>query len=110
MGFEISGLDELQNILQELADKAKELEGGHEVSFDELFTEQFMSTHTNFSNFNELLDASPFEVNSNEDFEAIPDDEFDKYISQVTKFESWECMLEKASCEYAASQLGLTLD
>lgn len=105
MSFELKGFDELQNRLQELADKAKELSGEYEVNFAELFIEEFMTKHTNFSNFNELLDASPFEVNSAEDFKAIPDAEFDQYISQVTNFDSWESMLEEASCEYAARQL-----
>lgn len=106
MGFELKGFDELQNRLQELADKAEKLSGEHEVSFDELFVDEFMTKHTKFSSFNELLDASPFEVNSAEDFEAIPDAEFDQYISQVTNFDSWESMLEEASSGYAARQLG----
>lgn len=106
MSFELKGFDELQNKLQELADKAEKLSCEHEVSFAELFVEEFMVKHTNFSSFNELLDASPFEVNSAEDFKAIPDDEFDQYISQVTNFDSWESMLEEASCEYATRQLG----
>ena len=106
MSFELEGFDELQNTLQDLADRAENLSGEHEVSFEELFVKEFMINHTNFSTFNELLDASPFEVNSPEDFEAIPDAEFDRYISQATNFDSWESMLEEATCEYAARQLG----
>lgn len=106
ISFELKGFDELQNSLHDLADKVESLGGEHEVTFEELFVQEFMISHTNFSTFNELLNSSPFEVNSSEDFAAIPDAAFDQYISEVTNFDSWGNMLEEASCEYAARQLG----
>ena len=106
MSFKITGLDDLQKNLQNLADKAEGLSGEHQVSFEDLFVEDFMKSNTKFASFNGLLDESPFTVDTPEDFEAIPDAEFDTYVAEVTEFESWEDMLEEASTQYAARQLG----
>lgn len=104
--MQLDGFDDLQKKLNDIAMRAEALEGEHEVSFEALFTPEFMMTNTQFSNFNDLLDASPFQVNLVEDFEAIPDAEFDEYISTVTNFASWEEMLEEATMQYATHQLG----
>ncbi|WP_069997741.1 hypothetical protein [Cellulosilyticum sp. I15G10I2] len=106
MSFELTGLDEFEKGLQDLADRAEALDGEHEVTFEDLFVEDFMASCTQFSSIDELFEKSPFVVNSPEDFEAIPDDELDTYISEVTQFESWEDMLSEAGAQYAARQLG----
>jgi hypothetical protein len=51
--------------------------------------------------------ASPFKVETKEDFEAIPDDEWNTYIASNTSFESWEEMQHQAAGEYVAKQIGL---
>jgi len=89
--FDDSGL---KKMLKELEKTAEEISG--EKSFEELFTPNFMNRFTNFSNFEELLTAGNFVVNSQEDFENIPDDEFDEHIRATTKFDSWEEMMNKA--------------
>lgn len=105
MKFEIKGLKEFQKKLDNMAKEAKKLDGST-VSFDVLFNKTFMRKYTSFTTFDELLDAGGFIVNSQEDFEAIPDDEFDKHIMSNTKFKSWEAMLNEASSLYAAKKLG----
>ncbi|WP_246029136.1 hypothetical protein [Paenibacillus humicus] len=99
-------MDEFQKALAEMQRQAKELEGRREVTFEELFPPSFMIEHTNFSSFEELLEAGGFEVNSAEDFEAIPDDVFDQHIGKHTQFDSWENMQDSAVQEYAAKKLG----
>ena len=106
MSIKLSGLDELGNRLNELAKSAEELAGTNSVSFDELFTAGFMRKHTKFSTFDELLDSSKFDVNSQEDFEAIPGDEFDMYIASVTDFEDWDSMLQSAGEDFLSGKLG----
>ena len=107
MSMQLKGFDDLQRQFQDLADKAEALNGTQEVNFEALFTKEFMTDNTQFCSFNDLLDASPFQVNSAEDFKAIPDADFDKYICTVTNFASWEEMLEEATMQYTIRQLGL---
>lgn len=105
MKFEVKGLKEFQKKLNDMANETKKLNGSR-VSFDVLFNKAFMRKYTQFSTFDELLDAGGFVVNSQEDFEAIPDDEFDKHIKATTKFKSWQDMLNEASSQYVAKKLG----
>lgn len=107
MEIKISGLDKLEKDLKEIQKKARNLQGEHQVSFGELFTDAFMKKYSNFLSFEEFLQSSGFKVETAEDFEAIPDDEFDKYVKENTKFTCWQDMLHKATSEYALTQLGL---
>lgn len=102
-----NGLNELTKYFKNIEKNAKELEKTQSISFDILFNSKFMSKHTVFSSFDSLLEAGNYKVNSQEDFEAIPDDEFDTFISSNTKFESWQDMIDTASTEYALNKLGL---
>lgn len=107
MSFKIEGFDKLQKQLKKMEKGARELEKNNQIPFDDLFTISFMSKYTNFSSFDELLEAGNFIVNSQEDFEAIPDAEFDMHISTNTSFKKWEDMLAKATEIYVAKKLGL---
>lgn len=100
-------LDDLSKYLKNIEKNAKELEKTTSVSFDVLFNSKFMQKYTSFSTFDELLKAGNYVVNSKEDFEAIPDNEFDKHISTCTKFDNWKDMLNTATNEYVTKKLGL---
>ena len=65
-----------------------------------------MKKYTSFHSMTELLESGGFNVESQEDFEAIPDEQFDKHISATTKFNKWEDMLGEAASQYAAKKLG----
>lgn len=106
MGFKISGLDDLQKKLKKMEKATKELDGQHQVAFDDMFAKSFMLKYTNFSTFDEFLTAGNFVVNSQEDFEAIPDTDIDAHVSKTTKFSSWDKMLNKAGEEYTIKKLG----
>jgi len=90
----------LKKLMRDLDRVAKEASGA--VSFSELFTPSFMTEYTDFSSFEELLDAGNFVVNSQEDFANIPDDVFDEHISKTTKFRDWEEMRIKAAELYVS--------
>lgn len=90
-----------------MADNAEELDGENEVSVDDLFTEQFMREHTEVTSFEEFVERSQWEVESEEDFEAIPEDEFDTYVSNNSDFDSWEDMYGTAATEWMAREIGL---
>lgn len=104
--FKMRGFDKLEKDLKRMQENARKLNGRREVPFSDLFTPEFMRKHTSFSTFNELLKAGGFQVETSEDFEAIPDAEFDAHISATTKFPSWEAMLEEATSQYVTRMLG----
>ncbi|WDU84236.1 hypothetical protein [Caloramator sp. Dgby_cultured_2] len=106
MSFKIKGLNEFRKNLKKIEDNLKEFEKTNTVSFNELFNSQFMNKYTNFSSFEEFLSYGGFIVNSQEDFEAIPDDKMNELVQKTTIFSSWEEMLSKATETYLAKKLG----
>jgi hypothetical protein len=105
--MKIEGLDELQKKLDKLAKNAEELDGTHSVSLDEVLTPDFISRHTRFSDASELFEAGGFNAGSQEEFEAIPEDELDAFIQSESSFESWQEMLGAAGQEWAIAKMGL---
>jgi hypothetical protein len=106
--FEMKGFDEVQRRLDDTAKRAAELDGKQqEVQLSELLNDDFIAEHSSFPSFDELLAASPFKVETKEDFEAIPDAEWNTYIAANTSFESWEEMQHKAAGKYLIKQIGL---
>jgi len=101
------GFDELQKKLKGMADGARELEGEQHISIPDLLNEDFVSEHTKFRDAQQLFDESGFEINSAEDFKAIPDADWDKYIAQISDFESWNEMLKAAMAMYVKRKMGL---
>ena len=100
--FRLTGLDKFQKKLQQLRKNAKELNGKHSVPFDELFSEEFMRTHSSFSSMQAMLDASPFKDMM---FKDIPDIEWDVYVSHSTDFKSWKDMKAAGTKKWAAKKL-----
>ncbi len=101
----LQGFDKIQRKLNQLAENARQLHGPHEVSFRDLFSPTFMQANTQYGSFSELLEASPFPVETKEDFAKIPDEEWDAYIRQSTRFSSWKEMQSAAAKEYARERL-----
>ncbi len=94
-----SGLDKLER-------KLKKLDGTHNVSYDELFNTSFMNRYTQHSTIDEFFDTGGFEFETEEEFEKIPEEELDKYVQYVTKFNTWQEMMTKAGEHWAAKKLG----
>ena len=107
MGIEIEGFDDLSDQLSELQENAESVDGENEVSVEELFTEGFMTTHTDCKSFEQFIEQSPWTVKSQQDFEEIPEDKFDKYVDSHTGFSTWEAMMSAAAREWVTRQLGL---
>lgn len=105
--MKIKGLDELSKKLDSLAKNAEALNGQQTVSVVELLTPAFVSTHTRFSDANEMFEASGFNIETPEDFKAIPDEAWNGFIRSVSSFENWQAMLSEASKAWAIRKLGL---
>ncbi|WP_107923466.1 hypothetical protein [Lysinibacillus parviboronicapiens] len=104
MSFKFDGFDELEKELKSVGQAAQKLDS-LEVSFDELLNKAFMSKYTKYNSFDEFLKAGNFIVETQEDFEAIPDDEFDVHVVNHSSFEDWQTMLDTASSEYFVKKL-----
>lgn len=107
MSVNFSGFDDLEKQLKRMAEGAEELGNASFIPLDELFTPTFMKNCSSFSSFDEFLSAGNFNADTQEEFDAIPDDELDKHVSSVTSFSTWEDMLDEATNQYISRKLGL---
>ena len=98
MKFDLRGFDQLEKNLSELS-------GTHSIPLDDLMTPDFISSCSQYSNFEELIEASGFKVETEEDFAAIPDQEWEQFIQTNTSYESWIEMQEAAGFSYMESKL-----
>lgn len=92
--------------LKQFQKNLKNVSGQHQVSFGEIFDSKFMRKYTNFSSFDDFLKAGNFIVNSQKDFEAIPDADMDNHVRKVTRFSSWKEMLTEAAKQNTLKKLG----
>ena len=93
--------------LKDLERRVRALDGEHKVPLTELYSNNFVRRVSNFSSFEELLQAGGYDIKSEADFTAIPDDEWDEHVRANTRFDSWRDMKEEASSEWTAKRLGL---
>lgn len=107
MSVEIEGFEELEDELDRLQEQLEGLDGENAVAFPELFPENFMATYTEFESITAFFDASPWTVESDEDFEHIPEDAFDEYVDEHTGFDDWETMLSVAAREWVSRKLAV---
>lgn len=78
----------------------------NQVQLGEIFTPEFMRLYTQFESIEELLSAGGFVINSEEDYEAIPDEDIDAHIAKTTNFQSWKEMLTEATDTYLNKNSG----
>lgn len=100
MSVQIEGFEELADQLEERSDSL-------EIPMDELFTDGFMASNTDFGSISEFFEESPWTIESEEDFHNIDEDEFDRYVDEHTGFSSWEAMLTAAAREWLTRQISL---
>lgn len=100
MDIEIEGLDELEDALDEMLGDALKLGETNEIPFTELFPPDFMRLYSDFDNIEHFFEASPWEVESQQDFHEIPQEAFDDYVANHTDFPDWETMQETAFNRY----------
>tara|TARA_B100001059_G_C17787769_1_gene558202 strand:- start:349 stop:663 length:315 start_codon:yes stop_codon:yes gene_type:complete len=99
MSFKSNGnLDKLRKNLSELS-------GASEVKLVDLMDAEFVSGCSQYSSLEELFEASGFKIESKEDFSAIPDDEWEQFITSSTTFDSWLEMQKSAVASYAKKKL-----
>lgn len=100
MVLDTSGFDELEKKLEEIG-------GSNKVSFGELFPDSFINKHTDFKTLEELFEESGYEVETEEDFNQIPEEDWDEFIANNTVFSNWEVMMKKAFQGWVKKQLDI---
>lgn len=105
--LKITGLNDFMKKLDDLEKRVQALDGEHHVPVKDLLTPAFVSRHTRFTDIDELFAASGFKVETQEDLAAIPDAEWDEFISSVSSFPDWGAMLGEATKEWAMKRLGI---
>ena len=107
MKVTLSGFDDFKKQIEKLQKNVKELQGQHNIPFDELFSASFMSKYTDSSSIEELLQKGNFDIKSQEDFEQIPDDKMNSFIAMHTSFLTWNQMFTKAFEEWSVRRLDI---
>ena len=102
--FEITGIDEFQKEIAKFEERLDKLSEKTSIKFSEMFTSEFMSQYTDFATLDEMLDNFGYADFSQEEFEAIPDDEINAKVASHTKFSTFQEMLDKG-CELYSSTL-----
>jgi len=100
MSVEIRGFEDVVDDL----DRVSGLEGADagevDVSIADLFPRDFMEPYTAFVSVQAFFEASPWTVETESDFDDIPEDALDKHVDANTGFRSWETMLTAAAREW----------
>ena len=78
---------------EDLEKKVDGLSQENNILLGELFTPHFMMKYSQFSSFDEMVEKSGFKVDTQKDFEAIDDIEWDNYVQKTTKISNWQEML-----------------
>lgn len=92
--FEIEGLEELKRNLNELGNEVENLP--KKLKLKDLFTTDFITKNTKFASLDDMFNSSGFVIESQEDFDKIPYDEWNNFIKNHTNFSSWEEILQTA--------------
>jgi hypothetical protein len=66
-----------------------------------------MRRYTDFPTIQAMADASGFKIESQQDFEAIPDADWDAFVRSRTRFQTWQDMQAKAGEEYVVRRLNI---
>ena len=78
----------------------------HMNSFKEVFSDEFMIEHTNFSTIDDFLLLSPEKISNAEEFEKADESILDVFVSEQTKFDTWKEMMSAAAQILIMKNLG----
>lgn len=75
------------------------------VDFADLFDKTFMRHYTRYRTFEKFLAGGHFHIESQNEFEALPETDMDAHVRRATQFSSWKEMLDTATDIYARRQM-----
>ena len=106
MSIKLTGLEQLQRQLEQLQQQVDAVSREQSVPLSELLTADFLATCSTLSSVDEMFERSGFKVESEDDFAAIPDDEWEAFIRANTSYFSWKEMLAAAGAAWTKAKLG----
>ena len=78
-----------------------------QISLTELFSSKFFQSHTSFMDLNDFFIKAGYNIQSEADIEAIPQDEIDSFVKLHTKFENFHDLHKHAVAEYLKGALNI---
>jgi hypothetical protein len=108
--FEMKGFDKIQKRLEESRNVRPNSMASSSSATNELLNNDFIAEHSSFASFDELLAASPLKVESKEDFEAIPDAEWDTYIAATRRLNRGRRCSARQRANTSSSRLVFNVD
>lgn len=106
MTIRLEGFDEVHKNLENILNKAKEIEGNNEVPLIELLPDSFIKKYTNFETTKDfvdscekLLDIDLLSIDEN-------DEKFNNMIKEKTSFDNWNEMISEATTQWVGKKLG----
>ncbi|SDY08869.1 hypothetical protein [Halobellus clavatus] len=104
----------LPDDLKEAAEEAEDLPNprdivaeDEEVPLEELFDEAFMTAHTDFDTFDEMVAASPSSASAASELDLIPRGEWDDFVAETTEYDDEEEFVFAVRDHWVATKLGL---
>ncbi len=97
-------MEELTNFEKKLLEIGERFERliDIDIPFIDLFNRSLMSEYTKFNTIAEMFEASGHVIETKDDLNNIPEDEWEDFVCRTTSFHSWEDMLVKAASLYVA--------
>lgn len=102
MGFEIKGLNELQNKLKRMQSNAATMSGTHDVPLTQILSPEFMRKHTRFDSVEALFAAWQIDVDG---FKALTTEQKDALTKGTTSYHTWHDLIQAVAAEYTRQQL-----
>lgn len=97
--------DDFAASIRRFQQRVERLTDVQSISFAELFKDEFMLRNTDYPSMEALIAASGFRLESQADFEAIPDLAWETFIQEHTRFTSWEEMQSSAVEDWMSDRL-----
>ena len=91
--------------IERLFKSIESIEKQQSVKLGDLLNPEFMSKHTQFSSLNEMFDSSGLPCETEDEFNSMPRNKLDEFITNNTEFNSWDDMIRKAGAEHIDKQI-----
>lgn len=98
-------MDELERQFDQMINGAKELKQKKTLSFEEIFTDSFVSNHTVFSTMNDFWISAG--IHNTAEYDAYPDEKLNDFVNNHSMFSTFEEMFDEATNDYVSRRLGL---
>lgn len=66
-----------------------------------------LAKYTSFTSLEDMIQKSGFKLETQEDYDSIPEEEKNTFIASHSQFSSWQEMMETGSQEWIQRKLGL---